>query len=157
MKLGFSKREIEGLLDRARLHPLHRAVYAVGHDKLTTKGCWMAAVLACGPNAFLSHKAAIALHELRPVPGGPTDVTVPGRTRHSRKAIRVHNVRSLHDDDRDTVNGIPATSLHRTLLDYAEGAGSSSCVTPSTPPSGASGSTRASSRLCTNAAAGTTA
>jgi hypothetical protein len=87
LKLGFSKREIEGLLDRAHLHPLHRAVYAVGHEKLTTRGRWMAAVLACGPDAVLSHKAAIALHELRPVPSGPVDVTVPGRTCHSRRGI----------------------------------------------------------------------
>jgi very-short-patch-repair endonuclease len=80
----------------------------------------MAAVLACGPGAVLSHRAAAALWDLRPTPSGPIDVIVPGRTRHSRKGIRVHNVRTLHDDDRAEVEGIPVTSLHRTLLDYAE-------------------------------------
>jgi very-short-patch-repair endonuclease len=80
----------------------------------------MAAVLACGPGAVLSHRAAIALWELRPVPSGPIDVTVAARSRRPRQGIRLHNVRSLHDDDRDTVEGIPVTSLHRTLLDYAQ-------------------------------------
>jgi very-short-patch-repair endonuclease len=80
----------------------------------------MAAVLACGPDAVLSHRAAIALWELRPPPSGPIDVTVPGRGRKSRKGIRIHNVRSLHPDDRATVDGIPVTAIHRTLLDYAE-------------------------------------
>jgi len=85
----------------------------------------MAAVLACGPDAVLSHRAAIALWELRPTPSAkaPIDVTVPGRTRKGREGIRVHNVRKLHDDDRARVDGIPVTSVHRTLLDYAEAAG----------------------------------
>ena len=48
-----------------RLHRIHRGVYAVGHGKLTLKGRWMAAVLACGPEAFLSHRAALALWDLR--------------------------------------------------------------------------------------------
>jgi very-short-patch-repair endonuclease len=46
-------------------------------------------------------------------------VTTTGRC-GSRPGIHVHNVRRLHPEDRDTVDGIPVTSLHRTLLDYAE-------------------------------------
>jgi very-short-patch-repair endonuclease len=80
----------------------------------------MAAVLACGPDAMLSHRAAIALWELRPSPSGPIDVTVPGRRRKGQEGIRVHNVRSLHPDDRTAVDGIPVTAIHRALLDYAE-------------------------------------
>ncbi|MGI8920120.1 MAG: hypothetical protein ACR2HD_00370 [Solirubrobacteraceae bacterium] len=41
-----------------RLHPIHRGVYAVGHSRLTLRGRWMAAVLACGPGAALSHRDA---------------------------------------------------------------------------------------------------
>ncbi len=80
----------------------------------------MAAVLACGPEAVLSHRAAVALWELRPTPGGAIDVTIPGRTRRGQAGIRVHGVRALHDQDRAEVHGIPVTSVHRTLLDYAE-------------------------------------
>ena len=80
----------------------------------------MAAVLACGPEAVLSHRAALALHDLRPTPSGLIDVTVPGRSRKGHAGVRVHNVRALHDDDRDTVDHIAVTELHRALLDYAE-------------------------------------
>lgn len=80
----------------------------------------MAAVLACGPDAVLSHRAAIALHELRPIASGPIDVSAPRPGRRSRNGIRVHNVRRLHAEDRGTVDGIPVTAVHRALLDYAE-------------------------------------
>jgi very-short-patch-repair endonuclease len=80
----------------------------------------MAAVLAGGPDAVLSHRAAVALWELRPAPSAPFDVTVPGRTRHGRRGIRLHRVRHLPAEDRAIVDGIPVSALHRTLLDFAE-------------------------------------
>lgn len=119
-KLGYSPAEIKGFVSRGYLHRLYRGVYAVGHGRLTVRGRWMAAVLACGPDAVLSHRAAIGLWDLSPIPSGPIDVTVPGRRRHGHSGIRVHNVRQLHPDDRDTIDGIPVTALNRTLLDYAE-------------------------------------
>lgn len=120
LKLGFTRDDIRGLIDRCHLHRLYRGVYAVGHKRLTRKGRWMAAVLAGGPDAVLSHRAAIALWELRPPPGGPVDVTVPGRRRKGQKGISFHNVRRLHPADRTVVDGIPVTTVHRALLDYAE-------------------------------------
>jgi hypothetical protein len=81
----------------------------------------MAAVLACGPDAVLSHRDAAVLHNLRRGGGGnAVHVTAPGRSRHPRPGIEVHNVRRLRPEDRDVVDGIPVTSLHRTILDYAE-------------------------------------
>jgi very-short-patch-repair endonuclease len=120
LRLGFSRREIDGAVTRGALIPIHRGVYAVGHRRLSAKGVWTAAVLACGPEAVLSHRPALALHDLRPVPGGAVDVTVPGRTRKGQRGIRVHNVRTLHADDRDEIDCIPITEIHRALLDYAE-------------------------------------
>jgi very-short-patch-repair endonuclease len=81
----------------------------------------MAAVLACGADAVLSHRAAAKLWELRASSGTKgIDVTVPGRRRHGHNGIVVHNVRSFDPRDRTVLDGIPVTSLHRTLLDYAE-------------------------------------
>src|ERR1700687_563384 len=80
----------------------------------------MAAVLACGPDAVLSHGSGIGLWELRPLAGAPFDVTVPGRSRRGQAGICVHNVRALHADDRALVDGIRVTSVDRTLLDFAE-------------------------------------
>lgn len=119
-KLGYSRRQIEWLVRRCHLQRLYRGVYAVGHKRLTTRGRWMAAVLAGGPNAVLSHRAAVALWDLRPVPSGPIDVTVPGRKRDGPRGVRIHNVRRLDADDRTVRDGIPVTTLHRALLDYAE-------------------------------------
>ncbi len=101
-----------------RLHRLHRGVYAVGHDSLTQEGRWLAAVLACGPGAALSHASATALWQLRPRRSGPADVTVARRGRRSPSGIRVHSVRAL--EERMTLNAIPVTTVERTLLDYAE-------------------------------------
>lgn len=118
--MGYSDSAIHRRAKAGRLHRLHRGVYAVGHRRLARRGRWMAAVLACGPEAVLSHRSAAALWELRPPASGPIDVTVPGRTRRGRAGIRVHNVRAMDPSDRATVDGIPVTSIHRTLLDYAE-------------------------------------
>lgn len=82
----------------------------------------MAAVLACGPNAVLSHRAAAALHGLRPPAGRDIDVTVPGH-RKGQSGIHVHNVRHLDPADCTMIDGIPVTALERTLLDYAEVSG----------------------------------
>ena len=119
-ELGLSRDVIQALIADGHLHRLRRGVYAVGHTRLTTRGRWMAAVLAGGREALLSHRAAIALWELRPIPAGPIEVTVPGRGRRGRNGIRIHNARCLHPEDRTVVDGIPVTSVHRSLLDLAE-------------------------------------
>jgi very-short-patch-repair endonuclease len=80
----------------------------------------MAAVLACGPDAVLSHRDAAALHGLRRTGSRKAiHVTTTGRS-HPRDGIAVHNVRHLHPEDCTVIDGIPVTSVHRTLLDYAE-------------------------------------
>jgi very-short-patch-repair endonuclease len=119
--LGLTIREIEHRVTVGRLHVSHRGVYIVGRRGLDQRGRWIAAVFALGPGAALSHREAAILHELR---GATTirevNVTVPGRGRRNRTGIRVHSVRHLHPDDVTEVDGIPVTSLARTLLDYAE-------------------------------------
>ncbi len=119
-RLGYSYRQVAGRAAGGRLHRIHRGVYAVGHRRLSSKGRWLAAVLAYGTEAVLSHGPGVALFGLRPRPAGDIDVTVPGRSRHGRKGIRIHSVRALADADRTVVDGIPVTSLARTLLDYAD-------------------------------------
>jgi very-short-patch-repair endonuclease len=125
LDVGFTPDEVQGRLNRGHLHLIYRGVYAVGHEALSVRGRWMAAVLAGGADAVLSHRAAAALWELRPIPSGPIDVSAPGRSRRASKAgtqieVRVHNVRALDSRDRAVVHGIPVTSVSRTLLDYAE-------------------------------------
>jgi very-short-patch-repair endonuclease len=120
LELGFTRDAIGRRAKFGRLHRIYRGVYAVGHNRLTWRARCMAAVLACGPDAVLSHRAAVALWDLRRIPSGRIDVTAPGRTRHGHDGIHIHSVRSLHENDRTMIDGIPVTSIPRTLLDYAE-------------------------------------
>jgi hypothetical protein len=118
--LGFGTGAIEHKLRTGELYPLFRGVYAVGCRTVSRRGWIMAATLACGPEAVASHHAAAAVHMLRPSSRSTIDVTVPGRSRRSRKGIKVHAVRSWHPDDNTVVDGIPVTSVARTFLDQAE-------------------------------------
>jgi hypothetical protein len=115
-ELGFGTRAIERRLEAGRLHRLHRGVYAVGRTAVSLEGRWMAAVLACGHRALLSHRGAAALWGLRP--SEAIDVTVP-RGRHRRRGIVIHTARNLPADDQTIRRCIPVTTAPRTLVDLA--------------------------------------
>jgi hypothetical protein len=100
------------------LHVVHHGVYAVGHATLSAYGRLMAGVLACGPDSALSHQPAGALLDLRRSSSPIIHVTTPRRS--SPAGLRVHRVRRLHREDVTTRDGIPVTSVARTLLDLAE-------------------------------------
>lgn len=115
--LGVSASAIDRRVADGRLRRIHRGVYAVG--ELDRRGRWMAAVLACGEGALLSHRDAAMLWNLRETNRRAIDATAPGARRRSRPRITVHGA-ALHPDDRAEVDGIPVTSVSRTLLDLAE-------------------------------------
>jgi predicted transcriptional regulator of viral defense system/very-short-patch-repair endonuclease len=116
--IGVSKKMVHGRLSRGLLVPLHRGVYAVGHRRLRREGFWMAAVLAVGPDAALSHRNAAALHELRQANHERTEVTTAA-DRRSTQRIRVYARRWLHPLEVTVVRGVPTTSVARTLVDLA--------------------------------------
>ena len=120
LALGISEAEVQGRLEAGRLHRIHRGVYAVGHAKLTLKGRWMAAVLACGPPvAALSHRCALALWDLRQRSSGAIEVTVRGQGKPGPKGVVVRRSAVLGGNDVACVDGIPVTSLAWTVVDYA--------------------------------------
>jgi len=79
----------------------------------------MAAVLACGPGSALSHRSAGGLWEVWRDGRGVTDVTTRRQARH-RAGIIMHRTCTMAEVDVETIDGIPCTSLARTLLDLAE-------------------------------------
>src|SRR6185369_16622194 len=93
---GLGSKAIAGRLARGQLHRVHRGVYAVGHRAPSWHGRWMAAVLACGEGAVLSHHSAAALWELlRPI-AGPIHVSVPTTNGlRLRRGIHLHRCASL--------------------------------------------------------------
>jgi len=116
--IGLGRGAIRSRLQRGWLHPLHRAVYAVGQRQLRKEARWMAAVLAYGPGAVLSHRPGGA-HWQIVRDRGVCEVTV-AKARRSRPGIRVHQAR-LPDDEITVHEGIPVTTVPRTLFDLAAG------------------------------------
>lgn len=119
LDLGIGRGAIRHRVETGRLHRLHPRVYAIGHTVLTARGHYVAAVLACGPGSALSHRSAAAHRELRRCARSSVDVTTTTR-RRPRGGIDVHHTRPLHPEDVTLVEGIPTTSVARTLLDLAE-------------------------------------
>ena len=116
--LGASRSTITRRVQAGQLHRLFPAVYAVGHTVLGREGRRLAAVLACGPNAVLSHRTAAAHWGLLRTDQTRIDVTAP-RGRHGAPGIRLHRSRSLDAQDTTSHEGIPITTVSRTLLDLA--------------------------------------
>ena len=119
--LGLGRHSIDHRLRSARLHPLHRGVYLVGHAALPQHAREIAAVLACGPGAVVSHRSAAVLWRLLPHPAraAPVDVTVPGRYPGKKRGILVHRAGALPRQETRTCQGVPTTSPGRTLIDLA--------------------------------------
>jgi hypothetical protein len=97
-----------------RLHRVYPGVYAVGHTGLSVHGRYLAAVLASGEGAVLSHRSAG--HLLRLLRGRPPEPEVTAHTK--RRHVTVHRI-PLDSSERWSAFAIPVTSVARTLLDLA--------------------------------------
>jgi Protein of unknown function (DUF559) len=117
LELGMAPGSIKARMRHGGLQLAHRGVYAVGHRSLTVEGRWMAAVLAFGPHAVLSHRSAGHLWGLVPRARIRPEVTRPGFVR-GRPHLVVHRG-SLPPDEIVRVRGIPVTSVPRTMFDLA--------------------------------------
>jgi hypothetical protein len=102
------------------LYRRYRGVYTVVPPlMLSVKGRYLAAVLACGPAAALSHRSAADLHGLRKTNRAPIDVIVPGRTARRHDGIDLHRSTTLTPADITIVDAVPVTTHARTALDLA--------------------------------------
>lgn len=121
LELGIGPMTTHRWLRAGRLHRLHREAFLVGHSRVSRHGRWLAAVLACGNGALLSHRSAAALWGLARPRGPIVDVTAPsGRQfRPGRDGIQLHRGR-IHNGEVTERAGIPVTTVARTLFDLAE-------------------------------------
>jgi predicted transcriptional regulator of viral defense system len=117
LDLGIGRGAIEGRLARGQLHRLHVGAYSVGHRLVSREGRWLAAVLAAGSGAALSHRSAAQLWRLIPRSSITTEVT-RRRGWRSPVGIRVRASR-LRSDEVAFHRGILVTSVSRTLFDFA--------------------------------------
>jgi uncharacterized protein DUF559 len=114
--LGLGQDAIDWRVRRRRLHRVHRRVYAVGHLALTRNGRFMAAVLACGEGAALSHFSAAVLWAILADRGQPIHVTAEKQRRC--RGIVVHH--GPLDGERVRRQGIVVTTPARTIVDLAD-------------------------------------
>lgn len=118
--LGLGEDAIDHRLATGRLLRLERGVYAAGHAELRREGRMLAAVLAVGDDAVLSHRSAAGLWGIRPWGGSFVEMTAPGRGGITKRRGRiVHRSRDLPAAERTVERGVPVTTGPRTLLDLA--------------------------------------
>jgi very-short-patch-repair endonuclease len=118
LELGATPSWVRDQVRRGYLIPVHAGVYAVGHVPRGARCRAMAAVLACGEGAAISHWSAAALWEVAEWPPAlevtaPRRRARPGLITHRSKTLAAHDLRRLH--------GIPVTSPLRTVLDLQPG------------------------------------
>jgi very-short-patch-repair endonuclease len=118
LKAGLTPAEIKYRVKVGRLHRIHRGVYAVGHRPPSPHARAMAAVLACGEGAVLSHQSAARLWGIQRKWRGAMHVSGPGRHRH--RGVQFHETRTLTPHDITIHYGIPVTTPARTVLDLAD-------------------------------------
>jgi len=117
LELGMTDGGISYRVAIGRLHRLHDGVYAVGHRPVSPLPHAMAAVLACGPGAALSHGSAATLWGIAQHWHTPLEVTARSARRRAR--LRIHRSTTLTPEDITEHYGIPVTTPARTLLDNA--------------------------------------
>jgi very-short-patch-repair endonuclease len=125
LALGLSGKAIEQRVARGRLHRVWQGVYAVGRPDVPVHGRLMGAVLACGPNAVLSHRSAGWLLGLGTEVRRKLEVSVPAQQAPRKSGLRVHRRATLREDDVTQSHGIPVTTPVSTLVDLAV------CLSPS--------------------------
>jgi len=119
LEFGLSARAVRDRAAAGRLHRVHAGVYAVGHDRLTRDGRYMAAVLACRPDSALSHRSSADKRGLRHTSRSAVEVMTPRRAGRGRAGIDAHTSSTMLARDIEQVDGIPCTTVARTLLDLA--------------------------------------
>jgi predicted transcriptional regulator of viral defense system len=119
LALGLDQRAVSKLAQRGRLHRIHRAVYAVGHDALSRDAEWLAAVFASGTGAAIRARSAVELWRVGRKRVARVEVVVPTR-RRAQAGIDLLVSRTLVPGDVVTYRGIPVTHTARMLVDLTD-------------------------------------
>jgi hypothetical protein len=118
-RLGLTDDAIKHRLAVGGLHRVRRGVFAVGVPDLTSHRRWMAAVLACGDGAVLSHSSAASLWRIGPQQRSVVELSLPSLSHREVSDLRIHRRPSLRPRDTTVEYGIPVTTPIRTLIDMA--------------------------------------
>lgn len=117
--IGLTDSAISHAISTSGLHPVFRGVYAFGRAAIEPRGRLLAATLACGECAVVSHRSAAASMGLLDTAPVAIDVIAPGGRGREIDGIRRHDVRRPATWEVGTFAGVPCTSPSRTLVDLA--------------------------------------
>lgn len=118
LEAGLSRDQVRRWAVKGLLLRVHRGVYRVGHCAQSTEATYLAAVLACGDQAFLAGRAAASVYSIVKGGGVPTPEVISLGDRTLR-GVTTHRVRNIDPLDTTRYRGIPITTVPRTLVDLA--------------------------------------
>lgn len=118
-RVGLSDQQISRAIAGARLIPVHRAVFAVGHARLPPEGFWTAAVLSCGDGAALGYRSAAAHWSLRHSSSPAVEIVLPRTSRPDHRNVVVHRHPQIQADEFTVFRAIRTTTVARTIVDLA--------------------------------------
>jgi very-short-patch-repair endonuclease len=116
---GMGKNAVAHRVASGWFHPVFHTVYSVGCGELPPLALELAALLACGRGAFISHHSAAFVWGLRKNPPPQVEVSVVGRECRARKGLRVHRIKAIDKRDLCHHEGLWISSPARTLLEIA--------------------------------------
>jgi hypothetical protein len=119
LALGFTKHQIYTRVEQQLLIPLHQGVYLVSRRATAARGYLRGALLACGPEAFLSHQTAAAVYGLRRINRHAVHVTVPHKGRHHRDSLILHRTCAWHQADVRDEDGLRVATVPRMLIELS--------------------------------------
>ncbi|MDA0183654.1 DUF559 domain-containing protein [Solirubrobacter phytolaccae] len=110
---GIARRVDDGVLRR-----VFRGVYTTSQAVLSPETLGLAATMACGPGAGLSHYACGTLYGISRFRSSLIDVVSPRK--RTLEGVRVHRSRTLTSSDITSIRGIPVTTVPRLYVDFAD-------------------------------------
>jgi very-short-patch-repair endonuclease len=119
LEIGVTHDQLTGHVRRGELERIHHGVYRAATTPPTLDQRIRASLLAVGPGAVVSHRAALELHGVRNFQSALVELTHRSTSLPLRDGVLVHRSSTLRDEDVRTVGGIPTTSPARTLIDSA--------------------------------------
>lgn len=134
LEAGMTKSAVTRRVRAGQLHRVHRGIYAIGHPGLTHAGRCMAAALAYGQHAVVSHRSAAELWGLLPERSRPIVISVPGISgRQKRRGVHIHRSRTLAPEMVTNRGAIPVTTCERTFADLRRATETSGCPAAVSP------------------------
>jgi hypothetical protein len=118
--IGIRGTSVKRRVASGRLVRLYRGVYAVGHVQRTRGARWIAAVMASGQGTVLSHLDAAALWGIYQSRARAIHVTTTAQSVRRLPGVQVHRARNLAREDMTRKDGIPVTTVERTLIDLTD-------------------------------------